>query len=139
MGLLALLGAALAMVQSAAQTSKTSRVTIAGDQFMRDGKPYQIISGAIHYPRVPREYWADRLRKAHAMGLNTVDTYAFWNLHEPQEGVFDFSGNNDIAAFVRMAQDEGLNVIVRPGPYICISAQNGRRAACRLGYLPTPA
>ena len=69
MGLLALLGAALAMVQSAAQTSKTSRVTIAGDQFMRDGKPYQIISGAIHYPRVPREYWADR-RKAHAMGLN---------------------------------------------------------------------
>ena len=86
---------------------------------MRDGKPYQIISGAIHYPRVPREYWRDRLRKARAMGLNTVETYAFWNLHEPRPGVFDFSGNNDIAAFVRMAQEEGLNVIVRPGPYIC--------------------
>jgi beta-galactosidase len=105
--------------QSAAQTPQTATVTIAGDQFMRGGKAYQIVSGAIHYPRVPREYWRDRLRKARAMGLNTVETYAFWNVHEPREGVFDFSDNNDIAAFVRMAQDEGLNVIVRPGPYIC--------------------
>ena len=112
-------------LQSAAQSTKTPTVTIAGSQFMRDGKPYQIISGAIHYPRVPREYWRDRLRKAHAMGLNTVETYAFWNLHEPREGVFDFSGNNDIAAFVRMAQDEGLNVIVRPGPYICAEWEAG--------------
>lgn len=86
---------------------------------MRNGKPYQIISGTIHYPRVPREYWRDRLRKARAMGLNTVETYLFWNLHEPRPGAFDFSGNNDIAAFVRMAQEEGLNVILRPGPYIC--------------------
>jgi beta-galactosidase len=128
MALLALLGLALGIapdLPSAAQTSKTSRVTIAGDQFMRDGKPYQIVSGAIHYPRVPREYWPDRLRKAHAMGLNTVETYAFWNVHEPREGVFDFSGNNDIAAFVRMAQDEGLNVIVRPGPYICAEWEAG--------------
>ena len=128
MPLLALLGIALGIapaLRSAAQTSKTSRVTIAGDQFMRDGKPYQIISGAIHYPRVPREYWPDRLRKAHAMGLNTVETYAFWNVHEPREGVFDFSGNNDIAEFVRMAQDEGLNVIVRPGPYVCAEWEAG--------------
>ena len=92
---------------------------------MRNGKPYQIISGTIHYPRVPREYWRDRLRKARAMGLNTVETYAFWNLHEPRPGVFDFSGNNDIAAFVRMAQEEGLNVIVRPGPYICAEWEAG--------------
>jgi beta-galactosidase len=126
--LLALMCVALGIApafQSAAQTSKTSTVTIAGEQFMRDGKAYQIISGAIHYPRVPREYWGDRLRKAHAMGLNTVETYAFWNVHEPREGVFDFSGNNDIAAFVRMAQDEGLNVIVRPGPYICAEWEAG--------------
>ena len=102
-----------------AQTAKTSPVTIAGSQFMRDGKPYQIISGAIHYPRVPREYWRDRLRKARAMGLNSVETYVFWNLHETRPGVFDFSGNNDVAAFVRMAQEEGLNVILRPGPYVC--------------------
>ncbi len=124
----ALIWAALGLgpvFQSAAQTTHTSTVTIAGDQFMRDGQAYQIISGAIHYPRVPREYWRDRLRKAHAMGLNTVETYAFWNVHEPREGVFDFNGNNDIAAFVRMAQDEGLNVIVRPGPYICAEWEAG--------------
>ncbi len=102
-----------------AQIANARSITIAGSQFVRNGKPYQVISGSIHYPRVPREYWRDRLRKARAMGLNTVETYAFWNLHEPRPGVFDFSGNNDIAAFVRMAQEEGLNVIVRPGPYIC--------------------
>jgi beta-galactosidase len=113
------------VLPSAAAATQTSTVTIAGDQFLREGKTYQIISGAIHYPRVPREYWRDRLRKAHAMGLNTVETYVFWNVHEPSEGVFDFSGNNDIAAFVRMAQDEGLHVIVRPGPYICAEWEAG--------------
>jgi beta-galactosidase len=102
-----------------AQSVKASAITVEGSQFIRDGKPYQIISGTIHYPRVPREYWRDRLQKARAMGLNTIETYAFWNLHEPSPGVFDFSGNKDIATFVRMAQEEGLNVIVRPGPYIC--------------------
>jgi beta-galactosidase len=113
------------VLPSAARASQTSTVTIAGDQFIREGKPYLIISGAIHYPRVPREYWHDRLRKAHAMGLNTIETYAFWNVHEPREGVFDFNGNNDIAAFVRMAQDQGLHVIVRPGPYICAEWEGG--------------
>jgi beta-galactosidase len=108
-----------------AQTAKTSPITIEGSRFMRDGKPYQIISGTIHYPRVPRQYWRDRLKKARAMGLNTIETYAFWNLHEPSPGVFDFSGNNDIATFVRMAQEEGLNVIVRPGPYICAEWEAG--------------
>jgi beta-galactosidase len=108
-----------------AQTVKTSPITVEGSHFMRDGKPYQIISGTIHYPRVPRQYWRDRLQKARAMGLNTIETYAFWNLHEPSPGVFDFSGNNDIATFVRMAQQEGLNVIVRPGPYICAEWEAG--------------
>ncbi|UWZ82092.1 glycoside hydrolase family 35 protein [Occallatibacter riparius] len=108
-----------------AQAPRTLPVTIEGDHFVRDGKPYQIISGAIHYPRVPREYWRDRLQKARAMGLNTVETYVFWNLHEPQPGVFDFSGQLDVAAFIRMAQEEGLNVIVRPGPYVCAEWEAG--------------
>jgi beta-galactosidase len=112
-------------ISGLAQTAKTSPITIAGSQFLRDGKPYQIISGTIHYPRVPRQYWRDRLQKARAMGLNTIETYAFWNLHEPSPGVFDFSGDKDIAAFVRMAQEEGLNVIVRPGPYICAEWEAG--------------
>ena len=78
-----------------------------------------VISGELHYPRIPREYWTARLRMARAMGLNTMSTYAFWNVHETSCGVFDFSGWRDIAAFVRDAQAVGLNVILRPGPYVC--------------------
>ena len=87
--------------------------------FLLDGKPFQIISGEMHYPRVPRAAWRQRMRMAKAMGINTIGTYVFWNLQEPQRGVFDFSGNNDIAAFVRTAQEEGLWVLLRPSPYVC--------------------
>lgn len=87
--------------------------------FTMDGKPMQLISGEIHYPRVPREYWRDRMKRAKAMGLNTICTYLFWNLHEPQPEKWDFSGNLDIVEFCKTAQEEGLWVIVRPGPYIC--------------------
>ena len=90
-----------------------------GNHFELDGKPFQIISGAIHYARVPRAYWRDRLRKARAMGLNTVETYVFWNKHEVAPDEFDFSGQNDVAEFIREAQQEGLFVILRPGPYVC--------------------
>jgi len=96
-----------------------------GDHFELDGKPFQIISGAIHYSRVPRAYWRDRLRKAKAMGLNTVETYVFWNLHEPTPGHYDFSGQNDVAEFIREAQQEGLYVILRPGPYVCAEWEFG--------------
>jgi len=107
------------------QTMPTAPVTVAGDHFQQNGKPFQIISGTIHYPRVPRAYWRDRLQKARAMGLNTVETYVFWNLHEPKPHQFDFSGQLDVAAFVRMAQEEGLNVILRPGPYVCAEWEAG--------------
>jgi beta-galactosidase len=90
-----------------------------GDRFELNGKPFQIISGAIHSARVPRAYWRDRLRKARAMGLNTIETYVFWNVYETTPGNFDFSGQNDIAEFIREAQQEGLYVILRPGPYAC--------------------
>lgn len=76
--------------------------------FMLDGKPFQMISGEMHYPRVPREAWRARMKMAKAMGLNTIGTYVFWNLHEPQKGTFDFGGNNDVAEFVKIAQQEGL-------------------------------
>ena len=90
-----------------------------GNSFLLNGKPFTIRSGEIHYPRVPRAYWRDRFKKARAMGLNTITTYVFWNLHEPTPGKFDFTGNLDVAEFVREAGQEGLYVIVRPGPYIC--------------------
>ncbi len=92
---------------------------VSGSQFLLDGKPFQIRSGEMHYARVPREYWRDRFKKMRAMGLNTVCTYCFWNLHEPEKDKFDFSGNNDVAEFVREAQQEGLWVLLRPGPYSC--------------------
>jgi beta-galactosidase len=72
--------------------------------FLLDGKPFQMISGEMHYPRVPREAWRARMKMAKAMGLNTIGTYVFWNLHEPQKGKFDFSGNNDVAEFVKIAR-----------------------------------
>jgi len=87
--------------------------------FLLDGRPFRIMAGEVHYQRVPREYWADRLAKVRAAGLNTVGTYVFWNALEPEPGQWDFGGGNDLAAFIRTAQRLGLWVIVRPGPYVC--------------------
>lgn len=105
---------------TAAQTGTHHDFRIANGAFLLDGKPFQIISGELHYARIPREYWRHRLKMAKAMGLNTVATYVFWNYHEVRPGVFDFhTGNRDLAAFIRIAQEEGLWVILRPGPYVC--------------------
>jgi len=93
--------------------------SISGTNFILDGKPVIIRSGEMHYPRVPPEHWRDRFRKAKAMGLNAITTYVFWNLHEPSPGKFDFSGGLDVARFAKIAQEEGLLLIIRPGPYIC--------------------
>lgn len=116
-GLLVVLGGARLPVRATAPAARG--LTIADGRFELDGKPFQILSGEMHYARVPRAYWRDRLEKARAMGLNTITTYVFWNLHEPRPGVYDFSGNLDIAAYVRLAQQVGLHVILRPGPYVC--------------------
>jgi beta-galactosidase len=111
-------GAAVAAAHAQPATVQQT-FAVANGHFQLDGKPYQILSGEMHYPRVPRAYWRDRFRKARAMGLNTITTYVFWNLHEPRPGVYDFSGQNDVAEYIREAQQEGLNVILRPGPYVC--------------------
>ncbi len=108
-----------------AQGTSGHRFGVEGDHFVLDGKPFQVISGEMHYPRIPREYWRERFRMAKAMGLNTVTTYVFWNEHETKPGVYDFSGNNDVAEFVREAQQEGLYVILRPGPYVCAEWEFG--------------
>ena len=110
------LGATSSVFAQAATAQAPQTFTVANGQFQLDGHPYQILSGEMHYPRVPRAYWRDRFRKARAMGLNTITTYVFWNIHEPRPGVYDFSGQNDIAEYIREAQQEGLNVILRPGP-----------------------
>jgi beta-galactosidase len=94
-------------------------VTVSGGHFVVDDKPVQIISGEMHYPRIPQPYWRDRLLKAKAMGLNAVTVYVFWNIHEPHPGEWNFSGQYDVARFIRTAQEVGLYVILRPGPYVC--------------------
>ncbi len=93
--------------------------TVAGGRFLLDGKPFLIRSGELHYARIPRAYWRDRLLKARAMGLNAVCTYVFWNYHEEAPGHFDFAGERDLAAFVAEAGRAGLLVVLRPGPYVC--------------------
>lgn len=94
-------------------------LAVHGNEFTLNGKPFRILAGAMHYFRVPPAYWRDRLEKMRAFGLNTVETYAAWNMHEPQPGKFDFSGMLDIERFLQIAADVGLKAIVRPGPYIC--------------------
>ncbi|MCX6568703.1 MAG: beta-galactosidase [Candidatus Aminicenantes bacterium] len=89
------------------------------EDFLLNGKPFRIMAGEVHFQRIPREYWADRLLKIKAAGLNTVGTYVFWNALEPEPGQWDLSGGNDLAAFIRTAERLGLWVIVRPGPYAC--------------------
>jgi len=92
---------------------------VAKDAFVLDGEVLQIRSGSVHYSRVPRAYWRDRLERLRAMGLNSVATYVPWNWHEEREGALDFSGARDLAAFLREAQGLGLLVLLRAGPYVC--------------------
>lgn len=106
------------------QTGKHT-FTLGDSTFLLDGKPFQMISGELHYPRIPKEAWRHRMRMAKAMGLNTIGTYVFWNVHEPEKGKYEFSGNNDIAAFVKIAQEEGLWVVLRPSPYVCAEWEFG--------------
>lgn len=113
------------MIHSCGSQKVGHQFTLGDSTFLLDGKPFLMISGEIHYPRVPREAWRQRMMMAKAMGLNTIGTYVFWNLHEPKKDKYDFSGNNDIAAFVKTAQEEGLWVVLRPSPYVCAEWEFG--------------
>ncbi|MCQ2433150.1 MAG: beta-galactosidase [Clostridia bacterium] len=111
-----------------------STFSFENNHFLMDGKPFQVVSGAMHYWRIVPEYWEDRLKKLRACGFNTVETYVAWNLHERREGEFDFSGNLDIVRYIEIAESLGLNVIVRPGPYICSEFDFGGLPSWLLAY-----
>ncbi|WP_136054893.1 beta-galactosidase family protein [Microbacterium sp. K24] len=99
--------------------------SIGETDFLRDGAPHQVIAGSIHYFRVHPDLWQDRIRKARLMGLNTIETYVAWNAHEPRRGEWDASGWNDLGRFLDLVHAEGMDAIVRPGPYICAEWHNG--------------
>lgn len=93
--------------------------------FLLNGKPFIVKAAEVHYPRIPRPYWDHRIKMCKALGMNAVCIYIFWNIHEQREGQFDFTGNNDVAEFCRLAQKNGMYVIVRPGPYVCAEWEMG--------------
>ena len=122
LALAALLLAAPASMQAA---SKPGTFTTGNKTFLLNGKPFVVKAAEVHYPRIPRAYWDHRIKMCKALGMNTVCIYVFWNIHEQKEGQFDFTGNNDVAEFCRIAQKNGMYVIVRPGPYVCAEWEMG--------------
>ncbi|MFS0731347.1 beta-galactosidase family protein [Curtobacterium sp. 1P10AnD] len=101
------------------------RFAIGDTDFLLDGEPHRVLSGAIHYFRVHPDLWQDRIRKAKLMGLNTIETYVAWNAHAPRPGEFDLTGGLDLGRFLDLVAAEGMHAIVRPGPYICAEWTNG--------------
>ena len=121
LGLLAVLG----LGSNCEAKTNTHTFEVGNKTFLLDGKPFTVKAAEVHYTRIPREYWEHRIQMCKALGMNSICIYIFWNAHEPQEGVYDFTGNNDVAEFVRLAQKHGLYVIVRPGPYVCAEWEMG--------------
>jgi len=122
--LFSLMAALLVAIPSFAQKAKGT-FEAGNGTFLLNGKPFVVKAAEIHYPRIPKPYWEHRIKMCKALGMNTVCIYIFWNIHEQQEGQFDFTGNNDVAEFCRLAQKNGMYVIVRPGPYVCAEWEMG--------------
>jgi beta-galactosidase len=124
---IALPGMCLAAQQppAAAEARKAAAFEIGQKDFLLNGERFVIRCGEIHFARIPKEYWRHRLQMCKAMGLNTVSAYLFWNFHEWREGQYNWEGNRDAAEFCRIAQEEGLWVLLRPGPYSCAEWEMG--------------
>ena len=104
---------------------KATSFEIGDKQFLLNGEAFVIKAAEMHYTRIPRPYWEHRIKMSKALGMNSICLYIFWNIHEQEPGVFDFEGQNDVAEFCRMAQKEGMYVIIRPGPYVCAEWEMG--------------
>ena len=116
---------AVAALCTFAGAAHTFEVSEERDAFLLDGEKFQIRCGELHFARIPRAYWRHRIKMCKALGLNAVCAYMFWNYHEMERGEYDFSGEKDVAAFCRMAQEEGMWVVLRPGPYTCAEWEFG--------------
>ncbi len=93
--------------------------------FLLNGKPFVVKAAELHYPRIPRPYWEQRIQLCKALGMNTICLYTFWNAHEPEPGKFDFSGQNDLREFIKLCAKNDMKVILRPGPYVCAEWEMG--------------
>lgn len=120
-----LIASFLCMQTACVQQKNTGTFEIGDRAFLLNGEPFVIKAAELHYPRIPKPYWEQRIKMCKAMGMNTICLYIFWNYHEPEEGKFDFSGQKDIAAFCRLTQENGMYIIVRPGPYVCAEWEMG--------------
>ncbi len=117
--------ALLLTVGAAAKDNNGGTFECGKGTFLLNGQPFVVKAAEVHYPRIPRPYWEHRIRMCKALGMNTLCLYVFWNIHEQQMDQFDFTGNNDVAEFCRLAQKNGMYVIVRPGPYVCAEWEMG--------------
>ncbi len=123
--ILAMLLGLLAAPSPAAPITGKHTFSVGKDAFLLDGKPFVIRCGEMHFARIPRAYWRQRLQMVKACGFNAVCAYMFWNYHEPVRGRYEFTGEKDVVAFCRLAQEEGLWVVLRPGPYTCAEWEFG--------------
>lgn len=114
----------LALLPLGLSAQKTT-FEIKDGHFYRNGKVTPVLSGEMHYSRIPHQYWRHRLQMMKGMGLNTVATYVFWNFHEPEPGKWDFTGDKNLAEYIKIAGEEGMMVILRPGPYVCAEWEFG--------------
>lgn len=115
----------LYMTAAGVDKLETSTFEAGKNTFLLNGEPFVVKAAELHYPRIPREYWDHRIKMCKALGMNTVCLYVFWNVHESEPGKFDFTGQNDLAEFVRLCRANGMYVILRPGPYVCAEWEMG--------------
>lgn len=120
-----LLTAGLLLFAPAEASAQSETFGIGEKTFLLNGKPFIVKAAEVHYPRIPRPYWEQRIKMCKALGMNTLCLYVFWNIHEQEQGKVDFTGNNDVAEFIRLAQKNDMYVIVRPGPYVCAEWEMG--------------
>ncbi|KAL3196036.1 hypothetical protein MRX96_045399 [Rhipicephalus microplus] len=119
------LSAILVILATPASCGRSFYIDYDKHTFVKDGQPFRLVGGSMHYFRVPRAYWDDRLYKLRMGGLNAVDFYIDWSGHEPEPEQYNFIDNYDVVAYLEAIKKADLLAVIRPGPYICGEVDNG--------------